>query len=349
MVNNRGATLVATMLLVSACGEPSGPSPVPTADIAFVQDGNIYTMSLDSGAVPHLIARDLAGPSWSPDGKLIAAVRNGDTTGIFLMNAVGGDLHRLTKNWGDFELSGPAWKPDGQMITFSTRCYCCNCRLVTDLWRINVDGTDETLFADDFYTDPEWSPDESKYTLQEYDLIFIQNSDGTNRFGLVQGCCVDWSPDGADIAYAHDTRIHLVEPTGTNDRILQTPAISAIVFGPKWSPDGTRIAFETYGADVFPSQVPYVMNADGTGLIELAPVYRPTPPSTGPAMVSTSASPGSRRRWMWMRASLNCTSCDPMEATCIPSRRRGRSVASIGGHELETTPPPMVVTTDGGS
>ncbi len=59
------------------------------------------------------------------------------------------------------------------------------------------------------------------------DLIFIQNSDGTNRFGLVQGCCVDWSPDGAHIAYAHNTRIHLVEPTGTNDRILASPAISA--------------------------------------------------------------------------------------------------------------------------
>jgi adenine deaminase len=42
-----------------------------------VQDSNIYTMSLDSGAVPHLIARDLARQSWSPDGRLIAAVRNG--------------------------------------------------------------------------------------------------------------------------------------------------------------------------------------------------------------------------------------------------------------------------------
>ena len=273
MVNSRCATLVAAILLVSACSDTGGPSGAPTADIAFVQNGDIYTTSLDSGAVPHLIARDLAGPSWSPDGKLLAAVRNGDTTGIFLMNAVGGDLHQLTKiDWGAFELSGPAWKPDGQVITFSTRCHCCNCRLTTDIWRINVDGTDETLFADDFYTDLKWSPDESKYTLQEYDLIFIQNSDGTNRFGLVQGCCVDWSPDGADIAYANNNRLHLVEPTGTNDRILPVLGDSVYAYAPKWSPDGARIAFlRVPESGEFPAQVPMIMNADGTGQMVLAP------------------------------------------------------------------------------
>jgi Tol biopolymer transport system component len=271
--NNRSATLVATMLFVSACGDTGGPSPVlPDADIAFVNGSDIYTTSLDSGAVPRLVAKDLIGPSWSPDGKLLAALRVGDSPAIFLMNAAGGELHQLTKtDWKDFDLSGPAWRPDGQVITFSTRCHCCNCRLYTDVWQVNIEGTSETLFASQFYADPEWSPDGKKYTLQELDLIFISNSDGTNRFGLAQGCCVDWSPDGSDIAYANNTRIHLVEPTGTNDRILETPAISGYVFGPKWSPDGTRIAFETYGADAFPSQEPYVMNADGSGLIELAP------------------------------------------------------------------------------
>ncbi len=50
---------------------------------------------------------------------------------------------------------------------------------------------------------------------------------------------------------------------------------------------------------------------------------------TGPAMVSTSASPDSRRRRMWMPVSRNCTSCDPMEATCIPSRRRQRMLLRL--------------------
>jgi Tol biopolymer transport system component len=262
------------MLFVSGCGDTGGPSPVPAADIAFVQGTDIYTTSLDTGAVPRLIATGLVAPSWSPDGKLLVALQPADPQALFLMNADGENLHQLTgMDWSQFDLSAPAWKPDGQVVTFGIRCKCCICRLDPRVWRINVDGTDETELAGSPHIDIEWSPDGAKYTLQAIpDLIFIQNSDGTNRFGLAQGCCVDWSPDGAQIAYAHDTRIHLVDPAGINDRILPFQSDSAYTSGPEWSPDGTRIAFQTYGVtDAFPRDVPYVMNADGTGVIALAP------------------------------------------------------------------------------
>ncbi len=245
MVNNRSATLVAAILLVSACSDTGGPSGGPAADIAFVNGADIYTTSIDSGAVPHLIATGLVGPSWSPDGKLLAALKPTDPQALFLMNADGGNRHQLTsKDWSQADLTGPAWKPDGQVITFGERCKCCICRLDPQIWRINLDGTDEALFAGPPYEDLQWSPDETRYTVvMTPDLIFIQNSDGTNRFGLAQGYYVDWSPDGTQIAYANNTRIHLVEPTGTNDRILPRPTNSLYAYEPKWSPDGTRIAF----------------------------------------------------------------------------------------------------------
>jgi Tol biopolymer transport system component len=262
------------MLLVSACSDTGGPSSVPDADIAFVRDTDIYTTSLDAGAVPHLIAKDLTAPSWSPDGKLLVALKPTDPQALFLMNADGKNLHQLTRlDWSQVDLSDPAWKPDGQVITFSTRCHSGgNCRLYTNVWQIPLDGSDETILANLYYIDPQWSPDGARYTLQLVDLIFIQNSDGTNRFGLAQGCCVDWSPDGATIAYGNDGRIHLVEPAGINDRTLPFRPDSAYASVPKWSPDGTRIAFVTYSIlDTFPRQVPYVMNADGSGVIELGP------------------------------------------------------------------------------
>ena len=53
-------------------------------------------------------------PAWSPDGTQIAYVsENADTSGIFLMNADGGDARQLTS--GGFL---PAWSPDGQYIAY---------------------------------------------------------------------------------------------------------------------------------------------------------------------------------------------------------------------------------------
>ena len=52
-------------------------------------------------------------PAWSPDGTQIAY---GTDRGVFLMNADGKGVRRLTRGRDDY---GPAWSPDGRCIVFS--------------------------------------------------------------------------------------------------------------------------------------------------------------------------------------------------------------------------------------
>jgi Tol biopolymer transport system component len=61
----------------------------------------------------------LTTPSWSPDGKqLVFTGYDGGVTDLFVVNADGSNLHRLTNDkYADLQ---PAWGPDGKTIAFAT-------------------------------------------------------------------------------------------------------------------------------------------------------------------------------------------------------------------------------------
>ena len=85
----------------------------------------------DDGGNVHLLERDAGAPAWSPDGRRLAFAsirdRNGSTcyedecvyrSELYLMDADGTDLVRLTRNRGDD--SSPSWSADGRRIVFQS-------------------------------------------------------------------------------------------------------------------------------------------------------------------------------------------------------------------------------------
>jgi TolB protein len=105
------------------------------------------------------------------------------------------------------------------------------------------------------------------------------NPDGTGVTRLTHSVGSDWlpawSPDGTKIAFTSDREdpgctficneeIYVMNADGGGQtRVTSNPASD---LGPDWSPDGSKIAFESYRDGNYEV---YVMNADGTGQTNL--------------------------------------------------------------------------------
>ena len=107
-----------------------------------------------------------AWPAYSPDGRKIAfgSSRTGDFE-IYVMNADGSDLHRLTRSPGlDVR---PAWSPDGTRIAFTS-----NRDGNYEIYVMNADGSDPRNVTSHPARDdhPAWHPDGR--------LLFVSDRDG---------------------------------------------------------------------------------------------------------------------------------------------------------------------------
>ena len=140
-----------------------------------------------------------------PDGAQIAFVSTRDGNyEIYVMNAGGGDLRRLTDNPALDWL--PAWSPDGEQIAFeSSRTG------VREIYVMNADGSEQrnltNSLADDYF--PTWSPDGEQIAFESnrdgYPEIYVMNMDGSDvrriTFTETWTGGPTWSPDGELIAF----------------------------------------------------------------------------------------------------------------------------------------------------
>jgi Tol biopolymer transport system component len=219
-------------------------------------------------------------PIWSPDGRKILFLRDGD---LYVMNGDGSG--RLILVDGE-EISEHRWSPDGRMIAY------VDIRpegddVVDDVWVMQADGTGKVKVAERAFNFS-WSPDGRIVYTSDADLsdvhLSIVNADGSGDFRLTNRPAFQpaWSPDGTRIAFvtlgAKD--IFLVNPDGTGEaNLTQGPNEDD---GPTWSPDGGRIAFSTAPPPPSQESQVVVINRDGSSRMtltdtefDLQPVWSP--------------------------------------------------------------------------
>lgn len=240
--NDRGYVGYAgiTRAALLAAPEPSF-SRGPNGRIAFSssRDGNaeIYVINGD-GAFPINLTQSASidrDPVFSPDGTRIAFAsdRDGDFE-IYTMSAAGGPLTKLTSNSSD-DLE-PAWSPNGARIVF----------------RSDRDGNNE---------------------------IYKMNADGSSQVRLTSNTASDFapsfSPDGAEIAFQRFTsgtavgqgnEIFKMNADGQGQINLTANAAAVNDGSPEWSPDGSRIAFQSNRNGDFDI---YTMTATGSSVTRL--------------------------------------------------------------------------------
>ena len=116
--------------------------------------------------------------------------------------------------------------------------------------------------------------------------LWVANADGTEATRVASASNVSrasWSPDGAWLAYAADTKqestIRLVRPDGSDEMSIGPVLTDRDYFSVSFSPDGTSLLFDQ-GTDV--GFGIFVMNIDGTGVRRISEGDRDYNPSWSP-------------------------------------------------------------------
>lgn len=225
-------------------------TPVPQVFIADADNPDTATQ------LTTLTAPDTAHPSFSPDGSLIVFSSSADSESeeIYLMNADGSGLRRLTENtWIDRD---PAFSPLSNLLVFTSDQ---DSPLQTELYTLTLPDT----------------PD------GEAVITRLTNTGGSNY-------SASWSQDGRYIVFASDRAgaadIYRIEVAlgGTGD-LMTLGDGDAENRRPAISPDGRYIAyisnrdsatFQTYLLDLDTREVRQLTNNERE---DISVVFRPVP------------------------------------------------------------------------
>ena len=189
------------VLLVVACGAP-GSGAAQDGGEADGGAADLYVVRAD-GSDQALVARDVMGPIWSPDGSKIAFLRQrGNGVGVFVVDRDGGG-ETLVAGSPRF-VSSPVWSPTGERIAFVGQRGGEEMVFV-----MAADGSSGTLvplmdpeledrsWAIVGYESPAWSPDGERLAFAAWDgngsEIYMVNADGTGRVKLTEVVRTGWN------------------------------------------------------------------------------------------------------------------------------------------------------------
>jgi Tol biopolymer transport system component len=215
--------------------------------------------------------RDEAGPAYSPDGSLIAFHKSDPVGGIFVAGATGESVRRLTDTGFD-----PAWSPDGTQIAFGAEeIFDPSSRQGESvLFVVDVAGGTPRKLLESDAVQPSWSPSGARIAYWgsvggQRDIFTIPATGGT-PVAVTKDPAIDWSPvwspDGRFIYFSSDRggamNLWRVAVDQSSGQVLGTPEpVSAGVQAssglPRFSKDGSRLAFKSRVASINPVAIPF--------------------------------------------------------------------------------------------
>lgn len=284
----RGFTALAA--LIACCLAPSAGGQVGNGRIAFVHEGDVWSVAPDGSGLANLTggrAGAVSGPVvWSPNGARLAFEGNGPSGDVFLIGPYGSGLRELP-------LSGsPAcWLGDARIVVVRDFPHDPGYSSVQDLYVASADGTDVRRLTTDGgrkrVSTQSCARDGTKVVYsrggayERDEIAYLISPDGGPPTQLTPPTLKDswptlspsgdliavarWVPGGVDVV---DLRGQVVTiPSGG------PPPASA----PLWSPDGRNLLYET---SVFVGQFEtagrvHVAAANGTGERDLTPFEPP--------------------------------------------------------------------------
>jgi Tol biopolymer transport system component len=254
---------------------PPAGAAFPGANGSIAYQGYDGGFSVASVTPDGAIQRNLGvggGPSWSPNGSLIAFASQLPSSQIEL-STMAPDGSGRTQVTSLGSASFPAWSPDGSKFALASYSTTTS---NYDIWTVAVNGTNATQLTSSLAEDiaPSWSPDGSRIAFQtnrDGDReIYVMDADGghltdlTNRHASEEESA-DWSPDGSKIVFSS------IVPNGSPEVFVMNAAAGGVTrlgvgYYPTWSPDGNRVAFTRSAAG---GTNLFTMKADGSDVVQV--------------------------------------------------------------------------------
>ncbi|MEJ2614049.1 MAG: hypothetical protein P8Z35_03755 [Ignavibacteriaceae bacterium] len=203
---------------------------------------------------------DFMAPVWSPDGSMIAFT-SAKYKGIWIIDLQNRNIKQITDETAAGFLF--KWSKDSQSILTRVAKYD-DMRRYNAVKIFNVKAGESFLLTG-FRTImpglPSFTPDNNKvYMFGKNNLELFDSG--------IEAVPDKKSSVSSNIIYLRNDKI-AVEDLISHQVETFEPVKGKRVLNLQASPDGSRVAFEIYGGDM------YVMNTDGTGLTDLGQGYRP--------------------------------------------------------------------------